>query len=142
LENKGIIHEFLEYDDVSSSNKAGRNVPIEKVGKTIVFVNDKGEPIIVLLKALYKVHQKKLAKQLGFKDIRLATPEEVIKFTGYEIGGVAPFDINYPIFVDKDLLNEEIIYVGGGDKKHLLKVRVEDIIKNNKTTIIEVPKKL
>jgi len=142
LENKGIIHEFLEYDDVSSSDKAGRNVPIEKVGKTIVFVNDKGEPIIVLLKASYKVHQKKLAKQLGFKDIRLATPEEVIKFTGYEIGGVAPFDINYPIFIDKDLLNEEVIYVGGGDKRHLLKVRVEDIIKNNKVVITEIPKKL
>jgi len=142
LENKKIPHEFLEYEDVSSSDKAGRNVPIEKVGKTIVFVNERGEPVIVLLRAIYKVHQNKLAKQLGFKDIRLATPDEVIKFTGYEIGGVAPFDINHPLYIDRDLINEDVIYVGGGDKKHLLKVRVEDIIKNNKAIIIEIPKKV
>jgi len=142
LENKKIPHEFLEYDDVSSSDKAGKNIPIEKIGKTIVFVNEKGEPVIVLLRAIYKVHQKRFAKQLGFRDIRLAKPDEVIKFTGYEVGGVAPFDINYSLYIDKDLINEEIIYVGGGDKKHLLKVRVEDIIKNNKVIIIEVPKKV
>jgi len=142
LKNKKIPHEFFEYDDVSSSDKAGKIVPIEKIGKTIVFVNEKGEPIIILIRAIYKVHQKELAKKLGFKDIRLATPEEVVKFTGYEIGGVSPFYIDYPLFIDKDLLNEEIIYVGGGDKKHLLKVRVEDIIKNNKTIIMEIPKKV
>jgi len=141
LKRNNIPHEFILYDDVSTSEKASEIAPKEKIGKTIVFLNEKGEPIIILLRAIYRVNQKKLAKLLGFRDLRLAQPEEVKKFTGYEVGGVSPFDINHIIYIDKDLINEDDVYVGGGDKNHLLKVKMEDIVKNNKIIVIDVPKK-
>lgn len=141
LKNKGISHEFLKFQDVSKSKNIDNIIDINKVVKTIVFVNDKNEPVIVVLRSIYRVNQKKLAKILNVKDIRLATPEEVIKYTGYKVGGVAPFDINFKIYIDKELLNEDIVYTGGGDERHLLKIRVEDIIKNNNCEIIDIPKK-
>ncbi|MEM0379510.1 MAG: YbaK/EbsC family protein [Nanopusillaceae archaeon] len=141
LKNKGISHEFLKFQDVSKSKNIDSMIDINKVVKTIVFVNDKNEPVIVVLRSIYRVNQKKLAKILNVKDIRLATPEEVIKYTGYKVGGVAPFDINFKIYIDKELLNEDIVYTGGGDERHLLKIRVEDIIKNNNCEIIDIPKK-
>ncbi|MEM1634508.1 MAG: YbaK/EbsC family protein [Nanopusillaceae archaeon] len=141
LKNKGIFHEFLKFQDVSKSKNIDNMIDINKVVKTIVFVNDKNEPVIVVLRSIYRVNQKKLAKILNVKDIRLATPEEVIKYTGYKVGGVAPFDINFKIYIDKELLNEDIVYTGGGDERHLLKIRVEDIIKNNNCEIIDIPKK-
>ncbi|MEM1895588.1 MAG: YbaK/EbsC family protein [Nanopusillaceae archaeon] len=141
LKNKGISHEFLKFQDVSKSKNIDNMIDINKVVKTIVFVNDKNEPVIVVLRSIYRVNQKKLAKILNVKDIRLATPEEVIKYTGYKVGGVAPFDINFKIYIDKELLNEDIVYTGGGDERHLLKIRVEDIIKNNNCEIIDIPKK-
>ncbi|MEM1804916.1 MAG: YbaK/EbsC family protein [Nanopusillaceae archaeon] len=141
LKNKKIFHEFLEFQDVSKSKNIDNTIDINKVVKTIVFVSDKNEPVIVVLRSIYKVNQKKLAKILNVKDIRLATPEEVIKYTGYKVGGVAPFDINFKIYIDKELLNEDIVYTGGGDERHLLKIRVEDIIKNSNCEIIDIPKK-
>ncbi|MEM4460997.1 MAG: YbaK/EbsC family protein [Nanopusillaceae archaeon] len=141
LKNRGINHEFLKFSDASKSEKLENSIDLKKVVKTIVFINDKGEPVIVVLRATYKVNQKKLAKLLNTSDIRLATPEEVIKYTGYKVGGVAPFDINFKLYIDKELLNEDFVYTGGGDEKHLVKVKVEDIIKNNNCEIIDIPKK-
>lgn len=142
LRKIGVKYEFFELEDASTSNIASKNIDVhlEYIGKTIVFSNEKKEFFAVLISSIYKVKQSKLAKLFGYKDVRLAKPEEVLNVTGYEVGGVAPFDLNIPLYIDKELMNKEYIYVGGGDKKHLLKVRVEDIIKNNDSRIIDIPK--
>jgi len=136
--------EFLILDDTSTSEKASKEsgLPPEKIGKTIVFIDDENTPLAILVRSIYKISQNKLAKLLGKKHIRLAKPEEVIKYTGYVPGGIAPLDLQIKLILDKELINEKYIWVGGGDQRTLMKIKIEDIIKFQNPEIIDVPKKI
>ena len=135
--------EFYQGTDFSTSKKVHEKLGISdnKVAKTIIFMSDKGDPLAVIIKSCCKIVQNKLAKILGFKHIRLANYDEVVKYTGYLPGGICPIDLNILVILDKDILNEDYIFVGGGDKDTLLKIKVEDLIKVLNPKIIDVPKK-
>jgi len=135
--------EILISNDTSTSKKVleKTNIPLDKIGKTVIFVDENKNPFAVLIRAIYKISQNELAKILGKKHIRLAKAEEVINYTGYVPGGISPLDLPIKLILDKELLNYDYIWVGGGDTQTLIKVKISDIIKLQNPQIIEVPKK-
>lgn len=116
-------------------------VPLEKIAKSIVMVDNFGNPLMVILPGNCKIKTKRIKEIFGLKDVRLAFPEEVKKFTNYEVGEVPPvFHGIERTIVDIKLLKNKIVFAGGGTKNAIIEMRIEDIIKLNKAKIGEVSK--
>jgi len=60
-----------------------------------------------------KVSLEKIKRHFG--EVRLATPEEVRKITGFEVGGVPPVGIEVKTTVDPKVLENEFV-IGGEEE--------------------------
>ncbi|HZX34338.1 MAG TPA: YbaK/EbsC family protein [archaeon] len=103
----------------------------DKVAKSIVLVDSNKSPVLVILLGKDRVDFQKLKKILNVSDVRLAEPYEVLEMTGFEVGGVPPVSI-YGIrtIIDKSAAEKEEIVCGGGDVRHLMRIKVKEILEN------------
>jgi prolyl-tRNA editing enzyme YbaK/EbsC (Cys-tRNA(Pro) deacylase) len=139
LDSKGVWHRFIEFSDpVKTVEQAGRKVPVEKIVKSIVMVDSNGNPLLAILRAQSRVSFRKIKKLLAVKDVRLAGPEEVLKFSGFPAGGVAPFNSIKTVLLDPTVLENEICFAGGGDVDKLLKVKTHDIVEIVQPRIVDI----
>ncbi|MGB9718514.1 MAG: aminoacyl-tRNA deacylase [Thermoproteota archaeon] len=143
LKNRNVKHRVLFHGETYSAEKASRELGIglERVAKTVVFVNEKKEPLIVVVPGGRRVNQDRLAKILGFKKLRLATGEEVLSHTGYEAGAVPPVGHlkQLPAVVDEALLSMEKVYAGGGAVNATLEISPVDIVRLLNARVVSVP---
>ncbi len=95
---------YFEHEPVITSEQAAqtRGFALKQGIKALLFTNGNGEWVIVDIPANQKAHLKKIAEIRGWskRDIRMATPEEVVEITGCEIGSVPPLwpQNGYPYF--------------------------------------------
>lgn len=85
--------------------------------KTLIFQSGTGERALIAVGGDRNVISGKLKKAMGNRNIRLASPEAVIEFTGYRIGSIPPFSWQQGgtrTFIDEDLMEEPILGVGAG----------------------------
>jgi Cys-tRNA(Pro) deacylase len=143
LKNRNVEYKILFHGETYSAEKASRElgISLENVAKTVVFVNEKKEPLIVIVQGGRKVNQDRLAKMLGLKKLRLATGEEVLSHTGYEAGAVPPVGHvkQLPAVVDETLLSKEKVYAGGGAVNATLEISTADIVRILNAKIMRVP---
>ncbi len=141
IEENGVKARLIPVGDAATSIKASAalGIEVDRIVKTVIFVDNEGKPHAVVLRGSRRVNQSKLAKLLGVRRVRLATRSEVAELTGYEAGGVPPIDIPIDTIIDSELaaINGEV-YAGGGDASTLLEIRVEDIIKIQRPRIMTV----
>lgn len=145
LKSKGYDFKIFEFeDDVKLSIKASKFVPIEKIVKSLVFLDNNNEPFVAILPAYKKADFKKLKEVLKVKDVRLANHEEVLKYSGYEVGAVPP--LHYKnierVVLDKEVLEIKKVFAGGGDVNKLIEIDCGIIIKENKPIISEIGKSI
>ncbi len=142
LKRAGVNYEILYHGETYSAEKASKvlNVDIKSVAKSVLFMSDTETPVLVVLRGDKRVSQNRLAKELGFKKLRLATEEEVVKTTGYRPGAVPPVAHKSKILtvVDRDLNELEYVFCGGGSVGATLKIRVSDIIKLQDAKVMDV----
>ena len=85
--------------------------------KTLIFESGTGERALIAVGGDKNVVSGKLKKAMGNRNIRLASPEAVIEFTGYRIGSIPPFSWQPEgtrTFIDEALMDEPILGVGAG----------------------------
>lgn len=144
MKSRGLSYKLVEVPAAATSEDASKslNIPKSQIAKTIVFVSESKDTILVVVRADRKVDQSKLARLLGFKKLRLAREEEVISSTGYPPGGVPPLGhlAELPVFVDAEIATGEY-WCGGGDEKHLVFLDFRRLQGFKGVRIIEVPKK-
>lgn len=129
LGSKKVWHRFIELNEpVKTVEQAARKVEVEKIVKSIVMVDSAGDSLLAIVPARSKVSHKKLKTILAVSDVRLASPEEVLKHSGYPAGGVCPFSDIHRILLDPQVLKNETAIVGGGDVDKLLEVKTRDIV--------------
>jgi prolyl-tRNA editing enzyme YbaK/EbsC (Cys-tRNA(Pro) deacylase) len=65
---------------------------------------------------------------VGKKQVKIATPEQVLAWTGYPAGGVPPFGhpTRLRTWVDPAVLERETVYGGGGAESTLMGVHTAD----------------
>jgi Cys-tRNA(Pro) deacylase len=76
-----------------------------------------------------KVSTKNLARQAGRKRIEPCAPEAAQRHTGYQVGGTSPFGTrkNLPVFAERSILELPAVYVNGGRRGLLVKMRSADL---------------
>jgi prolyl-tRNA editing enzyme YbaK/EbsC (Cys-tRNA(Pro) deacylase) len=125
--NSEIISSNAPTSTVEETMKA-LNCGAEDIIKSIVIVTDMKEYYLVILQGNRRIKTKKLKKLLMAKDVHLASPSEVIKITGYNVGDVPPISINLAVIIDELVLNKRLLYAGGGEQSKNLYLSVNELI--------------
>jgi Cys-tRNA(Pro) deacylase len=111
---------FQHHQRVSSLQQAAeeRGQKADQVIRSILFRQSGGQFIMVLMAGDRQISWKTLRAYLGERRISLATPQEVLDQTGYEIGAVTPFGLLRPMRVvaDPSVFTYSQISIGSGRK--------------------------
>jgi len=133
LDRNGIPYKVSEHEPVYTSEQAARIRGVElKTGvKTLVLKTEEGRFVMGLVAADRKIDMKKLAKAVKTKGLRLASPQEVLKITGCEVGSVHPFGILHglPIYLDDSILENELVNFNAGLHTVSIQMKTKDLIK-------------
>jgi Cys-tRNA(Pro) deacylase len=132
-------YEYVEHGGTEvSAQELG--VPEHQVVKTLVMQDEDARPLIVLMHGDRKVSTKNLARQAGKKRIEPCTPENAQRHTGYQVGGTSPFGTRkpLPVFAERSILDLEFIYINGGRRGLLVKVRSADLARALDPKLVDV----
>jgi prolyl-tRNA editing enzyme YbaK/EbsC (Cys-tRNA(Pro) deacylase) len=136
LVSKKVWHHFVEFDEpVRTVEQAASKVPVQKIVKSIVMIDSEDSPFLAIVRTECRVSFKKIKRIL---DVRLTTPLEVLKSSGYPAGGVPPFSRIQRVLLDPAVLENETCFVGGGDVDKLLEVRTQDIVATVRPNIADI----
>ena len=121
-------YEYVEHGGTEVSARA-LGVPEHQVVKTLVMEDEDGKPLIVLMHGDRKVSTKNLARQAGRKRIEPCKPEVAQRHSGYQVGGTSPFGARkpMPIFMERSILELPEIYINGGRRGFLVKLKTEEL---------------
>lgn len=134
------ILEFSEtVESVMKASKAS-GMPPHNIVKTLILIAD-GKPYAVLISGDRRLDLKKLRKLLKVKKVRLAKPSELEEMIGLKPGEISPLIESVAklyVILDKEVLNREVVLVGGGSIHHLVKVKVNELVSVLNPTIADV----
>lgn len=85
--------------------------------KTLIFITDVDEQVLVMIGGDKNVISGHLKKVVGSRNVQLASPDNVLIKTGYQIGSIPPFSWQpegFRSFLDLKLIDEAILAVGAG----------------------------
>jgi Cys-tRNA(Pro) deacylase len=104
-------------------------VPEHHIVKTLVMEDEAKKPLVVLMHGDRKVSTKNLARQAGRKSVEPCKPEVAQRHTGYQVGGTSPFGMKkpLPVFVERSILELPQIYINGGRRGLLVRIRSADL---------------
>jgi Cys-tRNA(Pro) deacylase len=137
-----FIARMYDYVDKGGTSRSSAMLGVEEhcVVKTLVFENDRGEPLIVLMHGDRQVSTRNLARLLGAKSIQPCKPEIAEKWTGYQVGGTSPFGTRtaLPVYVERTILDLPKIVINGGKRGFLVEIEPRVLVEVLKPTAVEV----
>ena len=144
LKAKGIAftehaYEYVEHGGTEVSAQA-LGVLEHEVIKTLVMQDERAKPLIVLMHGDRKVSTKNLARQSGRKAIEPCRPDVAQRHSGYQVGGTSPFGTRkpLPVFMERSITRLSAVYINGGRRGLLVKLKTEDLIAALKPALVEV----
>jgi len=143
LKANGIFYTEHEYDYVEHGgtevSAQALGVPEHEVVKTLVMQDEEGKPLIVLMHGDRKVSTKNLARQAGRKRIEPCKPEAAQRHSGYQVGGTSPFGTKkrLPIFMERSVLDLPFVYINGGRRGFLVRIKTADLEKTLKPILVD-----
>ena len=106
--------------------------------KTLIFENDKRQPLCVLMHGDRKVSTKELARQIGAKRVAPCTPDDAHRHSGYQVGGCSPFGLRkaMPVYMEKSILEIERIFINGGKRGFLVGISPQEVMRVANATLV------
>lgn len=95
-----------------------------EVVKTLIFEDDRRQPLCVLMHGDHEVSTKNLARAIGVKTTAPCTPEVADRHSGYQVGGTSPFGLRraMPVYMQQTILDLPRIYINGGARGFLIAI--------------------
>ena len=131
LRQRGYEDRIKEFDVSSATVElAAQAVGCEpaRIAKTLSFVHEDGAVLIVCAGDA-KIDNSKFKAQFHHKATML-TPEQVVTFTGHQIGGVCPFAIENPAtvtYLDVSLQRFDTIYPAAGNAASAVRLNCDEL---------------
>jgi Cys-tRNA(Pro)/Cys-tRNA(Cys) deacylase len=131
---KGRVHSVA-----AASSELG--LPPAHFIKTLVFIGPEEELILAIVKGTDRASSKRISKALEISPPRLATPDEAVRMTGYEVGGTPPVSIQSAnVLIDSNVMAMNEVVGGGGSDHHLLRISPSEILKATGGKVVRVRK--
>lgn len=140
LQRREISAEHLSFDQschsVAEAAEAAGVTPEDFI-KSIGCVTQEGTFLLAIVRGVDKVSTTRVGKAVESSS-RIATPEEVLAFTGYPCGGTPPVGVDVLCLVDPKVLELPILYGGGGSQQALLRMTPEAMIDANRAKVVRI----
>ena len=110
---------------------AARGLRPAQIVRSLVFRVEDGTFVIVLVPGPAQVSWPTLRRHLGVSRLTTASPEEVLRVTGYPPGAVSPLGLPAPvrILADSTLTKEHTVSIGAGIRDAGVVLQTEDLIR-------------
>ena len=144
LKSHGVAYTEHEYEYVehggTSASSSSLKVPEREVVKTLVMEDEAKKPLIVLMHGDRKVSTKNLARQAGRKRVEPCRPDVAQRHSGYQVGGTSPFGTKkaIPVFMERSILELAEIYINGGRRGFLVRLKPEDLVNTLNPSLVDV----
>ena len=133
LDALNIEYRFLRHPGkVNSVAQAAeeRGLDIDQVVRSIVFRLRPGQYVMVLVSGEHQVSWLLLRKYFNQSRLTLATEEEVLEVTGYQLGAVSPFGLPQPmqVLVDQSVMQFDEVSIGAGERSTAIFMKTFDLL--------------
>ena len=131
LRQRGYEDRIREFDVSSATVELAAQAlgcPPAHIAKTLSFVHEDGAVLIVCAGDA-KIDNSKFKAQFHHKATML-NPEQVVTFTGHQIGGVCPFAIENPAtvtYLDVSLQRFDIVYPAAGSANSAVELSLPEL---------------
>lgn len=125
LERSKYTYEIIQHEKPILSKQDGTKyfgIEVGQTAPTLILKTDKGFFVLIVSGSRSKVNFEKIADILGCSKVKLASPEEVQKVTGFQVGSVRMVGLDLPCVIDKRLFHYDFIYGGTGQSTFTLKI--------------------
>lgn len=133
---------LYDYEEKGGTTVSARElgVPEHSVIKTLIFQDDKGAPLVVLMHGDLQVSARGLARAVGARSTQPCVPEIAEKHTGYRVGGTSPFGLKkqIPIYAETTIQKLERLYINGGARGYLVAMTAAELTRLVAPTWVEV----
>ncbi|WEL22943.1 aminoacyl-tRNA deacylase [Candidatus Nanohalovita haloferacivicina] len=137
VEDAGLKPDFMVHAKSETVEESAENTDIEEkeIIKTLIFMAD--EPVAVLCPGHTSVSEEKL-EEIKDTEVRMASPDEVTDATGYYIGGVSPFDLEIPVYMEEKILEQDKVKPAAGSRVVGVTISSEDLKKVTEAEVVDV----
>jgi Cys-tRNA(Pro) deacylase len=122
------LYDWEEHGGTAHS-AASLGVDEHQVIKTLVLETELRKPLIVLMHGDREVSTKNLARFLGCKSVQPCSPQNVTRYTGYQVGGCSPFGTrqSLPIYAESTILELPRLFINGGKRGFLVEIAPDSL---------------
>ena len=114
------IEEFEEGTPTARDAARAVGCELAQIVKSLVLVAD-GAYVLVLVPGDRRADERAVASALEASDVRVAKSDEVVRATGFEPGGVAPFPQRAvtQTLMDRSFFQYDVVWIGAGTSAHM-----------------------
>src|SRR5690242_1189197 len=114
------IEEFPEGTPTAREAAAAVGCELGQIVKSLVVVCD-GAYVMALVPGNRRADLDAIGKAVEAAEVRVAKADEVVRATGFEPGGVAPFPQRAVTrtLLDRELLQYGLVWIGAGSHRHM-----------------------
>lgn len=128
LKQRGMEDRVIQFE-VSSATvalaAAALNCEPAHIAKTLSFENGEG-CLLVVAAGDRKIDNRSFKERFGFKP-RMLSAERVSELTGHQVGGVCPFGVDCPVYLDESLKRFETVYPACGTASSGVRLSPEEL---------------
>ncbi|WP_199426753.1 aminoacyl-tRNA deacylase [Thermaerobacillus caldiproteolyticus] len=139
LQENEVQFEIIHHESPIRTAQEGADyfgIEIGQTAPTLVLKSEKGYFAMIISGGRERVNLEEVSEILGCNQLKMATPKEVQKITGYTVGSVPLIGHSLPCIVDKELFRYPFIYGGTGDPTSTLKMPPHALEKLNQVVAL------
>ena len=124
----------------TAASAAALGVHEHAVVKTLIFEDDRRQPLCVLMHGDREVSAKNLARAIGAKTVGPCTPEVADRHSGYQVGGTSPFGLRraMPVYMERTVAALPKIFINGGARGFLVEIDPREAVRVLAPTLVDV----
>jgi Cys-tRNA(Pro)/Cys-tRNA(Cys) deacylase len=144
LDSEGVSYDVIGFPEtIHSAQDVAEyvGVAMSDVYKTLVLMTANNTPILVMIPANHDLQVKRLAQVIGDKKLRMATHKEAEAVTGLKVGGISALALRhrrFPVYLAHTAANLDRLLVSAGQRGVDLRLKVTDLMRVTRATLVDV----
>lgn len=132
MRSRGVEVKIVTFDESTRTSElaaAAIGCEVGQIGKSLVFIVDDHDPILVIASGRNRVDTEKLAERVGNRRVKIADAKTVKRVTGFPVGGVPPVGHSHPLrtILDPALMEFSIVYAAAGTPNAVFGINPRDL---------------
>ena len=124
----------------AASSKALGVAEHQVIKKTLIFEDERSNPMCILMHGDHEVSAKNLARFIGCKSVAPCAPAVADRHSGYQVGGTSPFGLRkaMPLYMQQSITTLPSIYINGGARGFLVEILPADLQRVLMPTLVDI----